>query len=137
MECSILFMHGSDFFDVRKDDKLKYKEMNIFEEDLLYEKEESYYFTEIDTKKSKIYDFDSDKLTPVVRSHGKFYYIFLVNKENPLHTPYVMFHEGVPLALKNFTFIVEDYLLPKFGINLYYYDYETSVNKKIFLIRNK
>ena len=135
MEGYILFMNGNDFFDIRKDKEEKFEKMNILNEKMHYEKDEDYYFTETKEKQSKIYDFDSDKLVPVVRQFGKYNYAFLANKDNLSEIHYALVYKGRPHAFRTITFIVEDWLLPKFGVNFFYLDYENKVDKKLFLIK--
>jgi hypothetical protein len=135
MEGFILFLHGNDFFDIRKDEVSKFKEMNILKNDVCYEKDEDYYFTEIKEKNSKIYDFDTSELVPVLRKFGKYSYAFLANKDNLNEVKYALVFKGRPHAFRSITFIAEDWLLPKFGVNFFYLDYENKVEGKLFLMK--
>ena len=135
MDGYILFMYGNDFFDIRKDKEEKFEKMDLLQKGVYYEKDEEYFFTEIKEKESKIYDFDTEEYVPVARKFGKFHYVFLANKNNLKEVKYVLSYNGRPHALKTMTFIAEDWLLPKFGVNFFYLDYENEVDKKIFIMK--
>lgn len=124
----ILYTDGVDFFDVRKDKITKeYKG--------IYNKDTNCYFTEFDKKKSKLYDFNSEEYSIVLRKRGLFYYAFLIKKTNQNFAEYVLMKNNTIYATKDFNKFIEEVLLEKFGINYFYLDVVNEINKKVFLIK--
>jgi len=132
MEGTILFMHGNDFFDAKK------KGVNVFQdmlgEKIKIQKDNKFYFSEIKCRKSRITDIDTDNLIPVTRQFGKLLYLFLVDKNDLKNVRYALFCEGLPYSFREMSFIVEDFLLPYFGVNFYYYDYVSKIEGRLFLV---
>lgn len=124
----ILYTDGIDFFDIRKN-KVEEKYKNI------YKKDNEVYFSEYDTKKSKIYDFDSEVYNVVLRKRGSYYYAFLVKKSNQNFAEFVLISNGTIYSTKDFNKFTEEVLLEKFGINYFYLDVINEINKKVFLIK--